>query len=241
MTTISSGRRRRLVPQKMQTKQLCRFCKLRYSGVMDIDGAGLRERKKRETRIALSWAAIRLTVERGLDNVRIEDIAAAAGVSTRTFSNYFTTKGEAIAARHFERARSIAEQLRHRPADEPIWTAITEAALAGFAVGGEQAAEEGVPDEQWLSGVRLMVSEAALQSEFAKAGAVAEAEFAAVIAERTGTDAVKDLYPRLVAAAVGAALNVVVQQWLGTEPPSSMSVLLRDVFGQLAAGLPAPH
>jgi AcrR family transcriptional regulator len=224
----------------MQIRQLCRFGKFRYGGVMDTDGAGLRERKKHETRIALSWAAIRLTVERGLDNVRVEDIAAEAGVSTRTFSNYFTTKGEAIAARHFERARSIAEQLRHRPADEPIWTAITEAALAGFALG-EQAAENVVPDEQWLSGVRLMVSEPALQSEFAKAGAVAEAEFAAVIAERTGTDAAKDLYPRLVAGAVGAALNVVVRQWLGTEPPNSMSVLLRDVFGQLAAGLPEPR
>jgi len=205
-----------------------------------MDAQGLRERKKRETRIALSWATIRLVVERGLDNVRIEDIAAEAGVSTRTFSNYFATKGEAIVARHFERARAIAEQLRHRPADEPIWTAVTEAALAGFALG-EGDVEDVAPDEQWLSGVRLMVSEPALQSEFAKAGAAAEAEFAAVIAERTGTDATNDLYPRLVAATVGAALTVTVQQWLGTEPPASMATLLRDVFGQLAAGLPAPH
>jgi AcrR family transcriptional regulator len=223
---------------KVQNLQLCRLCKFRYGGRMDAQG--LRERKKRETRIALSWATIRLVVERGLDNVRIEDIAAEAGVSTRTFSNYFATKGEAIVARHFERAHAIAEQLRHRPADEPIWTAVTEAALAGFALG-EGDAEDVAPDEQWLSGVRLMVSEPALQSEFAKAGAAAEAELAAVIADRTGTDATKDLYPRLVAAAVSAALNVTVQQWLGTEPPSSMAALLRDVFGQLAAGLPAPH
>jgi AcrR family transcriptional regulator len=223
---------------EVQNLQVCRLCKFRYGGPMDAQG--LRERKKRETRIALSWATIRLVVERGLDNVRIEDIAAEAGVSTRTFSNYFATKGEAIVARHFERAHAIAEQLRHRPADEPIWTAVTEAALAGFALG-EGDAEDVAPDDQWLSGVRLMVSEPALQSEFAKAGAAAEAEFAAVIADRTGTDATKDLYPRLVAAAVSAALNVTVQQWLGTEPPSSMAALLRDVFGQLAAGLPAPH
>ena len=207
---------------------------------MDIDGGGLRERKKRETRIALSWATIRLVVERGLDNVRIEDIAAEAGVSTRTFSNYFATKGEAIAARHFERARSIAEQLRQRPADEPIWTAITEAALAGFALG-DGTVEQFMPDEQWLSGIRLMVAEPALQSELAKAGAVAEAEFAAAIAERTGTDATKDLYPRLLAATVVAAFNVVIHHWVHVGPSGSMADLLRDVFGRLAAGLPAPH
>lgn len=208
--------------------------------IEDGERAGLRERKKQETRLALSWAAIRLTVERGLDNVRVEDIAAEAGVSTRTFSNYFANKSEAIVARHVERARRIAAELRDRPAGEPIWTAITHAALAGFTVDGN-GDEHTVPDEQWAAGVRLMVAEPALQSEFARAGAAAEAEFAAVVADRTGTDAAKDLYPRLVAGTVGAALNVMIEQWLGTDPPVPVGALLRDVLGQLAAGLPEPR
>jgi hypothetical protein len=86
-----------------------------------------------------------------------------------------------------------------------------------------------------------MVAEPALQSELAKAGAAAEAEFAAAIAERTGTDATKDVYPRLVAATVVAAFNVVINHWVHTGPSGSMADLLRDVFGRLAAGLPAPH
>lgn len=205
-----------------------------------MEDKGLRERKKHETRIALSWAAIRLTVERGYANVRVEDIAAAAGVSTRTFSNYFGTKGEAIVARHHDRARAIAAALRERPAGEPIWEAVTEAAVAGFALG-EPVPDGHAPDQGWLAGVRLMVAEPALQGEFQKAGAAAEAEIARVVAERTGTDAAKDVYPRLVAGVVGAALNVVMQQWLSTEPPQPMDILLRDVFGRLAAGLPEPR
>ncbi|MDS0136691.1 MULTISPECIES: TetR family transcriptional regulator [unclassified Amycolatopsis] len=207
---------------------------------MDTDRAGLRERKKRETRIALSWAAIRLTVERGFDNVRIEDIAAEAGVSTRTFSNYFGSKGEAIVARHHDRARAIAAALRARPAGEPIWDALTGAALDGFALG--EPVPDGKPaDRSWVEGLRLMVAEPALQGEFQKAGAAAEAEFALAVAERTGTDVTRDVYPRLVAGVVGAALNVVTQQWLVADPRPALEDVLRDVFGRLAAGLPEPR
>ncbi len=196
---------------------------------------GLRERKKQETRIALSWAAIRLTVERGLDNVRVEDIAAEVGVSTRTFSNYFTTKAEAIAARQVDRARAMVAALRGRPADEPIWTAITTSVLDQFALGEDT----GQAPDGWVEGVRLMVGHPALQGEFLKANAAVEAEFARVVAERTGTDAGKDLYPRLVAGAVGAAMNAAIQQWMATDPPVPMGSILREAFDRLAAGLPA--
>lgn len=205
---------------------------------------GLRERKKRETRTALSWAAIRLTVERGAANVRIEDIAAEAGVSPRTFNNYFSSKAEAIAHRHVERARRIAEELRARPESEPLWDALVNAALARFAL--DQAGTERRPDERWAAGVRLMVNEPALQGEFHKANAAAAAELASAVAERTGTDAARDLYPRLVAAAVGGAVAVVMEQFLTGGPDSgggngaSFGPLLRDALEQLAAGLPEP-
>jgi AcrR family transcriptional regulator len=205
-------------------------------------GGGLRERKKQETRTALSWAALRLAVERGLANVRVEDIAAEAGVSPRTFNNYFSGKAEAIAARHVERAHRIAEELRARPESEPLWDAVVNAALARFAFDGRGEADQ-VPDERWTAGVRLMLAEPALQGEFFKANAVAEAELAAAVAERTGTDAGRDLYPRLVAAAVGGAIAVVMERHLGTDgegPAVPLPALLRDALGQLAAGLPEP-
>jgi AcrR family transcriptional regulator len=194
---------------------------------------GLRERKKQQTREALSWAALRLAVQRGLDNVLVEDIAAEAGVSPRTFNNYFSSKAEAIAARHLYRLRQIAQELRARPLTEPLWDAITHAALATIGSTGS-------PDPQWIDGVRLLVGEPALRGEFLKANAVAEGEFAAVIAERTGTDADRDLYPWLVAAAIGAAIRVVTAQWLRADPPVPIAPLLRSALSQIPAGLPVP-
>jgi AcrR family transcriptional regulator len=201
---------------------------------------GLRERKKMETRAALSWAAIRLTVERGADNVLVEDIAAAAGVSPRTFNNYFSSKGEAIASRHLDRCLRMAQDLRERPAGEPLWDSITRAALAQLEPGPELAAHPVTDRQKWVAGIRLMVAAPALQADMIRAGALAEAEIAAAVAERTGTDVDRDLYPKLVAAAVMAATNVAMQQWLRTEAATDMGTLLTEALAQLAAGLPPP-
>lgn len=54
-----------------------------------------RERRKRATRRALRAATLELGLDRGLGDVRIEEIAERAGVSPRTFFNYFDTKDDA--------------------------------------------------------------------------------------------------------------------------------------------------
>ncbi|MFC8845922.1 MULTISPECIES: TetR family transcriptional regulator [unclassified Micromonospora] len=202
--------------------------------------SGLRERKKAETRAALSWAAIRLAVAHGFDNVLVEDIAQTVGVSPRTFNNYFSSKAEAIAARHLDRSRRVADALRGRPPGEPLWPAITAAALTQFEPGPEVAQSPPAAHAEWTSGLRMMLAEPALQGEMLRAGAVAEAELAAAVAERTGTDPERDLYPHLVAAAVSAAVGAVTRHFLHADPPVAMERLLPDALAQLAAGLPPP-
>ncbi|PSK98965.1 TetR family transcriptional regulator [Murinocardiopsis flavida] len=206
--------------------------------------AGLRERKKQQTRAALTRAAIRLTVERGFDDVTVEDVAAAAEVSVRTFRNYYSGKAEAIAAGHLQRALRIAEELRARPAAEPLWDALAAAVQAPFAPEPDtdtftETGTDSPGARPWIGGLRLMLTEPAVRGEVLKADAAAQDALAAAIAERTGT-AAEAMYPHLAAAVVSAALSVAVQRWLRSEEPGDIAPLLRDALAQVTAGLPAP-
>src|SRR5947199_10279766 len=94
------------------------------------DGGGMRERKKLATREALSAAALRLALERGPQNVRVDDIAEAAGVSPRTYNNYFSSREQAImVALAAERGARVAAAPRKRPADAPPEPAVRGALL----------------------------------------------------------------------------------------------------------------
>ncbi|MFI8589850.1 TetR/AcrR family transcriptional regulator [Dietzia maris] len=77
----------------------------------------LRERKKADTRTRLSAAAVELLVAEGAERATVSAIAGRAGVSTRTFHNYFAHREDAFV--HFLREQ-IAEwvrQVEQAPAD----------------------------------------------------------------------------------------------------------------------------
>ncbi|GIT81434.1 TetR family transcriptional regulator [Leifsonia sp. LS1] len=58
--------------------------------------AGLRERKKAQTRAELERAAVELALDRSPDEVTVDDICARVPVSHRTFFNYFDSKEDAL-------------------------------------------------------------------------------------------------------------------------------------------------
>lgn len=63
-----------------------------------MEGPTLRERRRLSTRRDISRAALYLVLEHGLGNVTVDDIAEAAGISPRTFFNYFPSKKSAVLA-----------------------------------------------------------------------------------------------------------------------------------------------
>ena len=206
-----------------------------YCGVMRVETPlGLRERKKLDTRRALSDAALALAFENGLENVTREEIAERAGVSLRTFSNYFTGKHDAIAYRQTERVRRSLDALRRRPADEPLWAAVTAAVLEPLEAEG---AADVLPSAAQLAEVRKVIL--AQQAKVAVTQA-AFADWVEVIAARTGTDPERDLYPRLVVGVIAAVVDAATQAYVNTGPPVHVTTVLRQGFAAVAAGLPAP-
>lgn len=199
----------------------------------DNQPLGLRERKKLDTRKALSDAALDLMVERGLENVVREDIAARAGVSVRTFNNYFSSKYEALAYRQIERVRRSAELLRTRPAGEPLWTAVTEALLEPLTSDGTGY---GTPTPAILAETRKLL---AVPEVYSVVGFPAGEELLAAVADRTGT-ATTDLYPKLVAASINAAYLASIDVYVHSDPPELITTILRRALTELARGLPDP-
>ncbi|MEU8662808.1 TetR/AcrR family transcriptional regulator, partial [Actinoplanes philippinensis] len=191
------------------------------------DDPGLRERKKQATKEALRQAALRLATTREWDQVRVEDIAAEAGVSTRTFSNYFATKEEVFLASAEERATQTVAAFDARPAAEPLWTAVISAVVDTFA---------GRPSPD-VRAAREMAAPRALFGEQLKAFAVVERALGEAIGLRIGR---QDIYPRLVAAAAVGTVRVAFTYWLRSGARDAFPVVLRDALEQVAAGLPEP-
>jgi AcrR family transcriptional regulator len=189
---------------------------------------GLRERKKLATRAALGQAAWRLTIERGYEHARVEDIAAAAGVSARTFNNYFPSKEDALLSVGADRGARMVAALRARPEGEPLWEALAHAMSGQFAGGVPRA---------YARSIRFPPELAAAQRRLHSAIEVA---LTAAIADRTGTDADRDLYPRLVAGVVVSATQTAFDHWRTSELAAPFPEVLREVLRHVADGLPAP-
>ncbi|GAA2891604.1 TetR/AcrR family transcriptional regulator [Pseudonocardia halophobica] len=197
---------------------------------MSTAGPGRRERKKQQTRAALSAAALRLAAERGVDHVSVEDIAEAADVSVRTFFNYFSRKEEAVLGRDPEHAERVRERLRTAPPDLPP-LATVRYAFAGLV---EQLESE---RESFGRLATVLAGSPRLLGELVAIGAEDERRLADLLAELRGIS-----YPHalLVVSATGIALRIAVEEW-GLLPPDSPHPPLRELadraLDRLAAGL----
>lgn len=89
--------------------------------------AGLRERKKWQSRAAIADAALALFAERGFEATTVADVAKQAGVSPATVARYFSSKESLLFPERDVNTASIRAAILNRPARESPYTAVTNA------------------------------------------------------------------------------------------------------------------
>ena len=195
---------------------------------------GRRDRKKRQTRAALTLAALRLVAERGLDAVTVEDISNAADVSSRTFFNYFACKDDVLTGDSERQARQFLERLVAVPADVPMLEALRRALGAALQ-------EIQTEQELWLLRMRVLERNPSLLPRLVASGRETERAIVEAIAARVGVDPDADGYPLLVTGVASVACRTAMARWVASHGAKPISELVDEVFAALAAGLPAPR
>jgi AcrR family transcriptional regulator len=193
---------------------------------------GLRERKKADTRVAISRAALELAIERGPDAITVDDIAAAADVSPRTVFNYFATKEEAILGFDPSRKLEVGRSVLERPARELPLTAL-RAAFVDIATGVPEVAEIS------RARVELVRQHPQLHPGYVAGYAALEDALVDAIVQRTGVDPERSLYPRLVVSTALAAFRVALDR--AGPGKQALIAAIDDAFEALAGGLRPPR
>ncbi|MDX3100968.1 TetR/AcrR family transcriptional regulator [Nonomuraea angiospora] len=89
-----------------------------------MESLSLRERTRLAVRQQLLDTALALFLEQGYEATTVEEIAAAAGMSKRSFFRYFGSKEDVILGKHERLGEQFIDALRARPLDEPLWTSL---------------------------------------------------------------------------------------------------------------------
>jgi AcrR family transcriptional regulator len=200
-----------------------------------------RELNKAATRQAITEAALAQLRTNGPGNFTVEDIADAAGISRRTFFNYFNSTEAAIAAVTFGFLDKALQQFRLRPTGEPFLES-ARAALVALADPMTVA-----PMAELYS---LGKSDPQLSRSELEAWDHCTAEIIAAARERFSEGAgveLDELYLRALAGSVIACGKAAMDVWLarcgGSLTPESLSTLRRlliDSMGLLGSGFARP-
>jgi len=123
---------------------------------------GLRERKKQRTRATLIDAAVELCERQGYERTTVDQIAAIADVSPRTFSRYFATKDAIALALIDEAIAQAAVELSRQPTDIGHFEALRRSYVAMYN-GTKSAPPGGLSSDRMMCTVRIILSSAALR------------------------------------------------------------------------------
>ncbi|WP_086668028.1 TetR/AcrR family transcriptional regulator [Lentzea kentuckyensis] len=195
---------------------------------MDEPKVGLRERTRNAVRTQLGQTAVKLFVEQGFEATTVEQIAAATGLSRRSFHRYFSGKEDVLGQWFVEMGQKIAAELEARPAGETPWYALRR------CFDGLVEALSERPESLLLT--RMMLNTPALHASHLQKHAHWAAVLADVLQRRLGQAG--DRPARIAAVALAGAalagLESAQAEWVAEDNQRPLGELLDDAMNAVA-------
>ncbi|MEU6840268.1 TetR family transcriptional regulator [Streptomyces sp. NPDC046716] len=150
----------------------------------DAPAEGLRARRRRETRAELHATTLRLAREHGFARVTVEMISKEAGVSPRTFFNYFPSKEAALFALPGALPPALADRFAEGDGQD------TDAVLRDLGDVLADHLQEAAPGPRELEDtLRIAEGVPSVLATFLAQCEAVERDLAGTVARRTGTPA----------------------------------------------------
>ena len=195
--------------------------------MLPADTAVRRGRPPGTSARALELIALDLFTRQGFDETTIDQIAATAGVSKRTFFRYFDTKAGVLWNAFDAEVDNLRRTLAAAPPARPVLDAVREAVLQVNHYGAEDVPE-----------LRTRMSLISTVPELAASAAVHydawERAISSFVASRTGRDE-HSLYPLTVGRATLATCRAAYERWAALAD-ADLTVYLDAALGALAGG-----
>lgn len=190
------------------------------------------QRKRQLVSDELSEAALQLLALKGFDAVTIDEIAAAAGVSKRTFFRYFASKEDVVVQFLADLGTGMRTTLASRPPEERPSVALRHAVWVSMAACADHS-------DRALRVVQLILRTPALRARFLERQDQWREDLAGELARRLGLDPDTALYPRLAAGMALTAFDTVLQRWSGSDGSEDPAELTNRAFATIAPALDA--
>jgi AcrR family transcriptional regulator len=195
-------------------------------------GVEMRERRRRRMAADIERVALELFAERGFDEVTVDDIAAAADISPRTFFRYFPNKEDVLLGDPRRDEQILVEALDRQPQGTAPLDALHAALLV--LAGGHDA-------DAATTRLRMQLLEALpdISATLFSQRLPYHQRLTPMVARRMGVEDPADMRPALVVSLSLSAMYVAIGQWIRAGGAVPLSQVMAEALAGAAAGLSA--
>lgn len=190
-------------------------------------GEGVRARKRRETLQRIADAGLRLFIDKGYEGTTLDEIAAAAGISRRTFFYYFKSKDDILLSMQSGIGDRLVAAVRDAPPGKRPFDAVRDAVVAVCAP---------FPADDMIAMDRVMRSSQAVQARKQASYVQHETALFGALCERW-PDPERATALRLVAMLAVGAMRLAFDAFSREGGRRPLADLLHETFDALAEEL----